>query len=323
MGAAILKPQKVNPQQFPKLLEETQLFALWSINDVKELHKRLRLQVYGYALVEAQFESIMTFKEGLVDQICMESLFAILDNDHDGRIDGLELLGGLALCCQATFEEKARFCFELYDFNLTSTISKKEMIMMMMVSICGINLLTGGGEELEPDIETVELLTDDAFLSADRDNTGQISYETFVVWARSNRDLMAAMESLNKVANDAKVDVESDDSAPETDDNNFSDSEPTIEHGTADIKLNVKKDKLEISSQSIAAAIAAKLSGAKILTSPQLGTGNILPALSGGDETVSTAQWKGQVFEPTNFKVTHRSDLHRRTSLILTLISSL
>ena len=307
MGAAILKPQKINPRQFPKLLEETQLFALWTINDVKELNKRLRLQVHGYALVEAQFESIMTFKEGLIDQFCMETLFAILDNDHDGRIDGLELLGGLALCCQATFEDKARFCFELYDFNLTSTISKKEMIMMMMVSICGINLLTGGDEELEPDIETVEQLTDDAFLNADRDNTGQISYETFVVWARSNRDLMAAMESLNKVANDAKIDVQSDDSAPETDDGNLSDFEPTIEHGTADSKLNIKKDKMVISSQSIAAAIAAKLSEAKSVASNQSEDSDSLTAVYGGDRAVSTAQWKGQVFEPTNFKVKHES----------------
>ena len=178
---------------------------------------------------------------------------------------------------------------------------------MMMVSICGINLLTGGDEELEPDIETVEQLTDDAFLNADRDNTGQISYETFVVWARSNRDLMAAMESLNKVANDAKIDVQSDDSAPETDDGNLSDFEPTIEHGTADSKLNIKKDKMVISSQSIAAAIAAKLSEAKSVASNQSEDSDSLTAVYGGDRAVSTAQWKGQVFEPTNFKVKRQS----------------
>ena len=44
----------------------------------------------------------------------------VLDNDHDGRIDGLEFIGGLALCCQGTFEEKAKFCFEIYDFNLNA-----------------------------------------------------------------------------------------------------------------------------------------------------------------------------------------------------------
>jgi Ca2+-binding EF-hand superfamily protein len=300
MGAAILKPLNA-PLAFPKLMEETQFFALWTINDVKELFKRLRSQVNGYSLVEAQFESIILFKEGLRDSICMETLFDIIDNDHDGRIDGLELLGGLALCCQASFEDKARFCFELYDFNLTSTISKREMVMMMMASICGMNLLTGGGEELEPDVDTIECLSDEAFLRADREKNGQISYEEFVAWARSNRDLMAAMESLNKVALDAKLDVESDDSAPETDDGDLSDTEPAIEHGTVDSKAQFHRDQLGISSNSIAAAIAAKLLQSKSPLSGKV-AGAVSNAVS-SQTAISSIQWKSQIFEPINFKV--------------------
>lgn len=300
MGAAILKPQNA-PLAFPKLMEETQFFALWTISDVKELFKRLRSQVNGYSLVEAQFESIILFKEGLSNSICMETLFDIIDNDHDGRIDGLELLGGLALCCQASFEDKARFCFELYDFNLTSTISKREMVMMMMASICGMNLLTGGGEELEPDVDTIERLSDEAFLRADREKNGQISYEEFVAWARSNRDLMAAMESLNKVALDAKLDVESDDSAPETDDGDLSDAEPAIEHGTVDSKAQFHRDQVRISSNSIAAAIAAKLQQSKSPLSGKVAGTESNTVCS--HTAVSSIQWKSQIFEPVNFKV--------------------
>ena len=225
MGQAILKPSKLAPP-LPKLLEETQLFAAWNLGDVKELLRRFRQQVFGFALVEAQFEAIMAFKEGISKLVDLEELFHILDTDHDGRVDGLELLGGIALCCQAPFEEKARFCFELYDFNLNSTMSKKEMIMMMIAVIGGVNLLTGGGEDLEPDVETVELLSDDAFLAADSDGSGAISYDEFVGWARSNRDLMAAVESLNKVSLDAKKDVEPEDSARETDEGELSDAYP-------------------------------------------------------------------------------------------------
>ena len=300
MGAAILKPQKGLSLEFPKLIEETQFFALWSISDVKELFRRLRLQVHGYALVEAQFESIMTFKEGLTKLISLECLFEILDNDHDGRIDGLELLGGLALCCQAAFEDKARFCFELYDFNLTSSISKRQMVMMM-ASICGINLLTGGGEELEPDVETIELLSDEAFLKADRDNNGQISYEEFVAWARSNRDLMGAMESLTKVVLDAKLDVESDDSAPETDEADLSDEEPAVEHGSMETNAQSKIERSEISSQSVATAISNRLSGQRSTLDGK--TSEIVPNTSGGLNSVTSFQWKEEIFEPTNFKV--------------------
>jgi Ca2+-binding EF-hand superfamily protein len=92
----------------------------------------------------------MSFKGEVSKHVPLETLFQILDNDHDGRIDGLELLGGLILCCQASFEDKTKFAFELFDFNLNASLSKHELIIMMMSSICGINLLTGGSEELEP-----------------------------------------------------------------------------------------------------------------------------------------------------------------------------
>lgn len=120
-----------------QLLDELQVFALFTLDDIRELHKRFRMQIHGFALVKAQFESIFSCKSEMLSEIGTDLMFEILDNDHDGRIDGLELLGGLTLCCRGTLEEKARFCFELYDFNLNATLSRKEMVMMMMTSICG------------------------------------------------------------------------------------------------------------------------------------------------------------------------------------------
>jgi hypothetical protein len=69
---------------------------------------------------------IVSFKPEVAEHVDLEFLFDILDNHHDARIDGLELLGGLALCCHSSFEEKCRFCFELFDFNLNSLLSKKK-----------------------------------------------------------------------------------------------------------------------------------------------------------------------------------------------------
>ena len=78
------------------LAAETQIFALWTMKDVRELLKIFRVQVHGYSVVEAQFESIMSFNKELCEHIELEELFRILDNDNDGRIDGLELLGMFA-----------------------------------------------------------------------------------------------------------------------------------------------------------------------------------------------------------------------------------
>jgi WD40 repeat protein/Ca2+-binding EF-hand superfamily protein len=239
------------------------------------LLKRFHNQIHGFALVEAQFESIMAFKPNLGDRVPLETLFDVLDNDHDGRIDGLELLGGLALVCHATFEEKARFCFELFDFNLNSTMSKKELIMMMMSSVCGMNLLTGGSEEMEPDIEVFEALADDAVVRADKNSDNQISYEEFLYWARSNRDLMAGLEALNKVSIQAKEEINPEDSAPETDDDDLSETDTGARKRTKPAEGVISKTEK--------------------VTSTARGP-------SRGDESESISPWLGQVFEPTNFK---------------------
>ena len=207
------------------------IYSLGTINDVYELYQRFQKTVYGFALVEAQFESILAFKEDISKHVPLETLFEVLDNDHDGRIDGLEFLGGLALCCQGSFEEKAKFCFMMYDFNLNSQMSRKEMTMMIMASICGLNLLTGGGEASEPSMEKLDKIVEDAFQRADRDRSGHISYDEFVLWARSNRDIMANIEVLNKLALTAKLECVSEDSADEASEGELSDAEQSNERG--------------------------------------------------------------------------------------------
>ena len=203
----------------PPLLRETQQFAKWRIEDVKELRDRFVKQVFGYSLVQAQFECVMAFKERPPGSVTLEQLFQVLDNDNDGRIDGLELVGGLTLTCRASFEEKARFCFEFYDFNLNAALGPDEMVMMMQSSINGMICLTGAGEKLEPSLDVLEALSREAFEMADTDKSNQITYEEFVAWARSNREVMACLEKLNKVAQEmtATPEGEESDSAPEAD----------------------------------------------------------------------------------------------------------
>ena len=256
------------------------------MEDVRELLKRFQTQIHGFAIVEAQFETIIAFKPEVAEHVELEILFEILDNDHDGRMDGLELLGGIALCCHASFEEKARFCFELFDFNLNSLLSKKELTIMMMSSVCGMNLLTGGGEELEPDAEVFEAFAEDAIVRADKNADGQISYEEFVFWARSNRDLMAGLEALNKISLEAKLDVQSDDSAPQTEDENsvFGSDDELEEHVTS------FTDDQKVLKTKLRKPHANAKNKAAITPAPR------------GDQSLAVVPWLGQIHEPTNFK---------------------
>jgi WD40 repeat protein/Ca2+-binding EF-hand superfamily protein len=259
------------------------VYSTGTIRDVQELYQRFQRSVYGFALVEAQFESILAFNENISKYVNLETLFEVLDNDHDGRIDGLEFLGGLALCCQGTFEEKAKFCFQMYDFNLNAQMSRKEMTMMIMASICGMNLLTGGSEALEPSLETLEDVVSDAFNKADRDRSGHISFDEFVMWARSNRDIMAALETMNKLAMDAKLECVSEDSASDVEEGDLSDSEPCKERG----KLSMP--------------VSSRVGGGDEGLPPG---DDVSENINEKDEEKNVGvyhQWRSQVYEPTNF----------------------
>ena len=76
--------------------------------------KKLRTQIFGFSLIESQFESVVSFRSDVTMYGKLEDLFKILDNDHDGRIDGLEFIGGLVLVCRASFEEKVKLLFEAF-----------------------------------------------------------------------------------------------------------------------------------------------------------------------------------------------------------------
>ena len=241
----------------------------------------------------------MSFKESVAQHVPLENLFNILDNDNDGRIDGLELLAGLTLCCQAEFEEKARFCFELFDFNLNASLSKKEMIVMMISAICGMNLLLGGDEEEEPELKTFEKLAKDAFLRADKDKSGAISFDEFVIWARSNRDMMSTIENLAKLAEEAKREVDTEDSAQSTSEGELSDAEPPDHHSLPSYYNTLSKSK----SKAPHTAFSDEHFGDD--------------KMEDDDNFMAIVQWKGQIFEPSNHCPSKRRNDGPDTNLML------
>lgn len=95
--------------------------------------------------------------------------------------------------------------------------------MMITSCVCGLIVLTGGDDDAEPELSYFEKIVDEAFQKADRDNSGQVSFDEFVLWARSNRDIMTSLESMNKVNTDANI-QDDDDSAAASDEEYLSDS---------------------------------------------------------------------------------------------------
>jgi hypothetical protein len=134
------------------------------------------------------------------------------------------------------------------------------------------------------DLEAFEKLAQDAFQRADRDNSGCVSYEEFVSWARANRDIMNVMESLNKVAADAKANIADEDSADEADEIEFSDVD---DHNEI---FNFQSGGYSANSNSSIDAITEILS------------------LSHENKPIddSEMKWKAALNEPTSFRMTKK-----------------
>lgn len=109
-----------------------------------------RFDAHGgnFGLIVPEFVDLLSFKRPPVNE--PEAVFAVLDHDNNGRIDGLELLASLAMICDGPFESKVTcacqsaprpgpppsshdfaavpVCFELCDFNLNGSLSREEMV---------------------------------------------------------------------------------------------------------------------------------------------------------------------------------------------------
>jgi len=196
------------------LIRECEFFAKWTTDDLRILRSNFNKNVMGFSMIKKQFELVMEFKESELET-SIDKLFDVLDNDNDGRVDALEFIGGVALCCRGTFEEKSKFAFELYDFNLNAALSSTEMCMMMQSSVLGMLVLTGGTEDMEPDVSVFEELAFQALMISDSDGSGQITYDEFVEWARSNVKVMSLIETLSKISANVTTSVEEEDVAEE------------------------------------------------------------------------------------------------------------
>ncbi|DBA04109.1 TPA: hypothetical protein N0F65_004217 [Lagenidium giganteum] len=211
-----------------ELQRETKDFARWSLADVEHVLERFR-KTFGFAITEAQFDNMLLLKAP--DVLSTKEIFAVLDANHDGRLDGLEFLAALACVCRATFEEKARckwlcvcitavvfrrnlrllldaaVAFELFDFNSNGSLSLTELALVMKSVWMGMALFTGrsppASETAQGSVARFLTLARSAFDKYDKDNSDALNYEEFIDWARSNREFMLQVEQFRLISEKA------------------------------------------------------------------------------------------------------------------------
>lgn len=125
--------------------------------------------------------------EKLRAKVVADRLFDVFDRDGNGQIDFSELAGGLSVLCKGARDAKVRAAFSLYDFNGDGFISLDEM-KRYLTSIFKVLYEVQPGMRQETGVSAEELgsvTAEQAFLEADVNRDGKLSYDEFLTWYNS------------------------------------------------------------------------------------------------------------------------------------------
>ncbi len=122
---------------------------------------------------------------GLKDEYFTARMFSIFDTDNSGTINTEEFFKTVEELVVATDEDKLQFAYQLHDINGDSCIEKEEVSHLIAASLRENNL------NFPP--EQVTALVDILFLEADKDKSGEISFEEFKTLIAKHPDLLEAM----------------------------------------------------------------------------------------------------------------------------------
>lgn len=114
-----------------------------------------------------------------------QSIFGILDTDHNNKVDALEVLSATILLSSGTVDEKAEMVFQIFDFSGSGRLNFDE-VNILVHSVCrGLHKICGTQAVCDTDImDIVRLMFDSHNLPYEK----QISKEQVRRWLRADVD---------------------------------------------------------------------------------------------------------------------------------------
>ncbi|KAH0795066.1 EF hand family protein [Histomonas meleagridis] len=126
------------------------------------------------------------FKEalGLRSVGFAQRIFAAFDRDNSATIEFPEYVKGLSsICPRASIDEKAKFCFGLFDVDGNGTIERQEL-----KSVLALSMKENGSVKLT--LEQLNQSVEETYRQIDTDDNGVISYDEFLGAARANPSIL-------------------------------------------------------------------------------------------------------------------------------------
>uniref|UniRef100_A0A452UYG9 EF-hand calcium-binding domain-containing protein 1-like n=1 Tax=Ursus maritimus TaxID=29073 RepID=A0A452UYG9_URSMA len=147
------------------------------------LVEKANVRLNNFGLDRNAFRAILHSIFGMTDDMLMNRVFFAFDKDNDNCINAKEWVKGLSVFLRGTFEEKLKFCFEVYYLNSDGYISREEIFDMLK------NSLHQQSSEEETD-EGIKELVDITLKKMDFDNDGKISFADFEKAVKEERLLL-------------------------------------------------------------------------------------------------------------------------------------
>lgn len=114
-------------------------------------------------------------------------IFSAFDSDGSFDIDFIEFARGLyTLSSKASLEEKAKFCFGIYDIDKNGSIDRDELKEVLTLSLKQNKAVKLTDQQLQTIINST-------FKRIDANNDNQISFEEFLSEAKKNPAILACV----------------------------------------------------------------------------------------------------------------------------------
>eukprot|EP00743_Colponemidia_sp_Colp-15_P000580 GILK01000650.1.p1 GENE.GILK01000650.1~~GILK01000650.1.p1 ORF type:complete len:348 (-),score=74.69 GILK01000650.1:82-1086(-) len=149
-------------------------------------------------LTKYEFAQILGLTQEVVEH------FDLFDTDHNGLVDAFEVFCGSAVFSRGELQEKAKFVFNLFDFNNNQRISLVELIMLLQAICRGVSKLA---KLAEPGQQELEEWATKAFRFLQKDDSERMSLSDFTRWADSDQEVKNYIDCFTHSYDPAEADA--------------------------------------------------------------------------------------------------------------------